>query len=149
MKTRIHLAVFVVLAVALTFGMAFGGAGTQKASIKTTTDSLAVGARDTSAVFNIKGWKDITAAVQYDGDSAKISIQTSWNGALWQTLVSSVQCNGAPGTNAVQYQKSLVNLGAAGSAYYTTPVGLLLRFILYNDDSASKICNRAYYAVGE
>lgn len=123
--------------------------GTTRAATKASGDSIAPAAIDTTDAVLIKNLKLITVALQYDGDSATVSIDTSWDNVVWTNRVNAVVCNGAPGTLAEQYVKQLVLAQSGGSAYDPGFLGNWLRFRINNDDSATYLSDVKTVVVGE
>jgi len=141
------LAVGIVACFALPAHAQWGSARTVKTEVM--SDSLAVSVIDTSAVVDIGRLTDLSVFVQYDGDSAKVSIQHSIDGTYWTDLVTAAQMNGDPSKDPqIQYAKALSLLASGGSAYAYGFIGTHLRVIVNNDDKADPVENLKIKVLG-
>ncbi len=96
---------------------------------------------DTSGTFSLFDCDQVDLWVAYDGDSSKVTLQTSIDGSHWAAVTgaSALQLNGAVNTWAIQTHLAFTVAGTVGANGVPLALGTKGRLIINNDDAADTL----------
>lgn len=125
----------------LVVGMVVGQAeaGKQRWNVQGIASTLAPSVADTSGTINTNRCDDLYLLAAFEGDSATVYVDGSFDGATWINLFTKI-LNGVDGTLGVQWNGPLTSAGSAAlsAAEFEIPPLNYTRVRLYNHDAADE-----------